>query len=359
MKLEKFNAFNSNKKILKYYSFDWDDNILSMPTVIHCEKLINNEWIIEDVSTSKFANLRKNNFILDDVEYRIVNNNIVEAFSEFRDDGIRGSNAFVDDVRCAINSQSFSPGWNDFLECLISGSIFSIITARGHESESIKKGVEYIIDNYLIESQQLEMFYHLKRYRYLFGPLDENDKYDNILNTKPSENILFINYLNNCDFIGVSSPSRTQEGVALNPETSKENALTLFIERVDTYASSIGYEAKIGFSDDDIKNIQHMENLFKNIHKEKFPNVLEFTLKNSNNPNDVKKTIFKKTTESSTPGMEGSTISMQDGNKIDNLFNPNIDTDPNISKMNKHIKNLTKISKKLQDDIKRNKKSQN
>lgn len=359
MKIEKFESFNNDKKTLKYYSFDWDDNILSMPTVIHCEKMINSTWIKEDVSTSKFALLRQNNFILDNIQYRIVNDDFREAFSEFRDDGIRGDNAFVEDVKQAINSNRFSAGWNDFLECLISGSIFSIITARGHESNSIKKGVEYIIDNFLTKYQQLEMFDHLKRYRYLFGSLDEGDKYEKILNTKPSENILFIKYLNNCDFIGVSSPSRTIENVAINPEKAKEESLTLFIEKIDNYANSIGYDAKIGFSDDDEKNIEHIENLFKNIHNEKFPNVLEFTLKNSNNPSDVKKTIFKKSNESSTPGMEASTISMQDGNKIDNLFNPNIDIEPNVAKMNKHLNNLGKISKKLQDDINRNKKSQN
>ena len=47
MKIFKLNEFlNENKDDeLSYSSYDWDDNVLFMQTVIHMEKLINNEWI--------------------------------------------------------------------------------------------------------------------------------------------------------------------------------------------------------------------------------------------------------------------------------------------------------------------------
>ena len=41
------------------YSFDWDDNILNMPTHIHLEKMVGDEWIPVDVSTSEFAEMRQ------------------------------------------------------------------------------------------------------------------------------------------------------------------------------------------------------------------------------------------------------------------------------------------------------------
>ena len=38
--IKKFNQFleNNNSGHLLYYAFDWDDNILNMPTVIHMDK---------------------------------------------------------------------------------------------------------------------------------------------------------------------------------------------------------------------------------------------------------------------------------------------------------------------------------
>ena len=41
---------------LKYYIFDWDDNILHMPTYIHLErKLANGTWVPHLVSTALFS----------------------------------------------------------------------------------------------------------------------------------------------------------------------------------------------------------------------------------------------------------------------------------------------------------------
>ena len=54
----KFSNFFENKKVdleLHYFAFDIDDNLFHMPTVIHMEKKVNNEWIPIDVSTSEFG----------------------------------------------------------------------------------------------------------------------------------------------------------------------------------------------------------------------------------------------------------------------------------------------------------------
>ncbi len=50
--IKKFNQFikeSSQDGVLLYYAFDWDDNILSMPTVIHLEKKDGDSWIPVDV----------------------------------------------------------------------------------------------------------------------------------------------------------------------------------------------------------------------------------------------------------------------------------------------------------------------
>jgi hypothetical protein len=79
--ISNFNEFlneNSSEKILLFYSFDWDDNILHMPTVIHMQKNVNGVWRNIDVSTSDFAKVRS------DENYRILDNDPDKAFSEFR-----------------------------------------------------------------------------------------------------------------------------------------------------------------------------------------------------------------------------------------------------------------------------------
>jgi len=43
---------------LKYYMFDYDDNILILPTNIHLEHKVNNKWIKTQVSSAEFREIR-------------------------------------------------------------------------------------------------------------------------------------------------------------------------------------------------------------------------------------------------------------------------------------------------------------
>ena len=232
------------------------------------------------------------------------------AFCEFRDSGPRGKDAFIIDVKDAINASKFGPAWDDFMECLINGALFAIITARGHESDSMRSGVEYIIDNVLSNEQKQEMYNQLLKFAYKFKDT-EVDSYDRILRGVASDNPLFKIYLDNCDFVGISSPSRG--GSPDNPEKAKEDALLDFKSKVNNFAGMLGVSAKIGFSDDDVKNVNHIEELAKTLHSERFPNIIEFVVKNTNVPNNVTKTIrrfesFSKFVESQDP-LASSTLS--------------------------------------------------
>src|SRR5690606_35019183 len=130
------------------------------------------------------------------------------------------------------------PSWEDFIECLINGSLFSIITARGHESNTMRLGIEWIIDNVMSNDDLYEMYNNLLKFTYLFK---EEDSFDRILRGKPSDNKLFKLYLDNCDFVGVSAPSRG--GSPANPEVAKEEALMDFKGKIDKFAKSIGVKA--------------------------------------------------------------------------------------------------------------------
>ena len=65
------------------YSFDWDDNILFMPTQIHLEKKVGSKWVPVSISTEEFRDVR--NDIGD--KYRYVDNSIIKSFQDFRNFG--------------------------------------------------------------------------------------------------------------------------------------------------------------------------------------------------------------------------------------------------------------------------------
>ena len=275
-------------KTLLYYAFDWDDNILNMTTVIHMEHLIDGEWIPEDVSTSKFAEVRG-----DKKNWRILGGDTELAFSEFRDNGPRGEVAFLEDVKESISNGRFAPSWPKFIKCLTNGAIFAIITARGHEPEGMRKGIEYIIDNILVNKESKipnfsladEMYNNLLKFASLFK---NGKKYDRILIGVPSENELVKDYLSLCHLVGVSAPSRG--GSPANPEASKEEALIDLIKDANNYASSIGYTAKVGFSDDDPGNVKHVIHALSKDdlnHEKLWPFVSKIVVIDTHIPHDV------------------------------------------------------------------------
>ena len=78
-------ADNPERKVLdrdfKYYIFDWDNNILHMPTQIHLERRrADGTWEPLSVSTSAFAVLRS-----DRENYRPPNGDWEQSFADFRD----------------------------------------------------------------------------------------------------------------------------------------------------------------------------------------------------------------------------------------------------------------------------------
>ena len=351
MDIIKFNKFNEglSSDYLLYYAFDWDDNLLNMTTVVHLEQLVNGEWKPIDISTSEFAKVRN------DKNYRLLDNNADKAFSEFRDFGPRGQDAFLIDVKDAISKGRFGPAWDDFIECLTSGSLFAIITARGHESDTIRKGIEWIMDNVLTREQQDQMYNNLLKFAYLYKAKGE---FDRILKGKPSQSPLIGLYLDECDLVGVSSPSRG--GNPSNPEKAKEEALLEFKDKVNKFASNLGIKAKIGFSDDDVKNVKHIEDLVDSLSNERFPEIIQFTVKNTKDP----KKILTKTRNmfeaagtgfgsggSTTPaGLESSVLTCtQFGNMTANLYPTDKDTrqDDYHNQMLRKTKYVSKMSKDI------------
>jgi len=350
--IKRFNQYISENKDsdhLLYYAFDWDDNILNMTTVIHMDKKVNGEWVPTDVSTAEFAEVRG-----DKENWRVLNNNPEAAFSDFRDNGPKGINAFLDDVKKSISMKRFGPAWNDFMECLSNGCIFAIITARGHESEGMRLGIDWIIDNILTEEQLYSMYNNLLKFAYIFN-IDSGEQ-PRILKGQPSKNELVKMYLDSCDFVGVSSPSRG--GSPSNPEKAKEEALLEFKSKVNKFAEQVGMSAKIGFSDDDLKNVKHIEDLVDGLHNERFPNIKEIVVKGTKDPLNITKKVRTFETQSSFGGGAGDPMSssimpftnfntLATGELSNNLLQGGAENNPFRDRLKAQTRFLTKTTKEI------------
>jgi hypothetical protein len=234
----------------KYYAFDWDDNIVSMPTKIILKDEDGDEV---GMSTEDFATYReeigKEPFDFD--------GHTIVGFGEepFRYFGVKGDRQFIIDSMLAKPG----PAWPDFIEAINNGSIFSIVTARGHTPSVLKEACyNYIISN-LNGIDSNELVKNLEKYRDL---ADE----DNV-----SKREMIREYLDLCKFY----PVTYGEGSATNPEEGKIKALDEFSEYVLKMSQYIQKHAflknkinnyfvpKIGFSDDDLKNVDVVKKHFE------------------------------------------------------------------------------------------------
>ena len=238
----------------KYYAFDWDDNIMFMPTSII---LLSDKDDEVPMSTEDFAEHR-HQIGKEPFNYKgtVIVDFAPNPFRNFRSEG---------DKRFVLDSMLAQPGpsWNDFVECINGGSIFAIITARGHNPKTLREAVyNLIMGNHLgINSKTLST--NLKRYRNLGGDVNVEGKPITTL-TKNELN----EYLNLCRF----EPVTFGDGDASNPEEGKIKAMRNFISYCKEMAQEIGEKAFfkndivnneiepiIGFSDDDERNIEKMK----------------------------------------------------------------------------------------------------
>ena len=219
----------------KYYAFDWDDNLMYMPTKLFLKAKDGSEV---PMTTGDFAEWRdkigKEDF---DYEGKTI---VGYAENPFRMFGVEGDEQFLEDIKTAPLATDRS--WNKFVEAINGGSYFAIITARGHNPLTLENGVKELIK--------------IGR-----GGLDKNKliksliAYEKITNAnfkadKESKKELLLNYFNNCQF----SPVSYGEASASNPEQAKVKALEEFESKIKEINPEGEFE--LGFSDDDLKNVE-------------------------------------------------------------------------------------------------------
>jgi len=236
---------------MKYYAFDWDDNLMYMPTKII---LINSDNEEVGMSTHDFAKYRSK---IGEEEFKYEGHVIVGfAKDPFREFGIEGDDKFLIDSLMAETG----PSWNDFVECINNGSIFAIITARGHNPNTLKESCFNLIISSKGGIDFNECLKNLRKYRDL---ADFEDLTDMEVITE---------YLDLCKFY----PVTYGQGSAASPEELKVTALNEFIRYVKDLSEELGKKAflkkkvknyflpsvEIGFSDDDPKNIETIKKHF-------------------------------------------------------------------------------------------------
>lgn len=256
---------------LKYYIFDWDDNILHMPTSIHLERrTADGLWAPHSVSTAVFSVIRS-----DTANYRPPGGSWEHAFREFRDFDVESENVFLRDTRTAIDrivsgAEKAAPSFEKFRTTLIEGRLFAIVTARGHSPTVIRQGVEYFINTVLTDAERQSMLANLRGYIACFDPRQPiNDDQD-----------VRRYYLDHNKYHGVMSADFRDRmgqmaGASPNTEAGKQFAIKDFVEHVIQIAHLRGLEKPIsvGFSDDDEGNVIAVENYVRTALSNEFPNI--------------------------------------------------------------------------------------
>ena len=236
---------------LKYYAFDWDDNLMFMPTKIIVESSDGDEV---GMSTEDFATYRS---MIGKEPFDYKGKSIVGFSSDpFRNFGTKGDKKFLLDSMKA----KAGPAWADFVEAVNNGSIFSIITARGHNPATLKEAVyNMIVSNHRGLNKDL-LIKNLVKFR------------DFADDEKVGKQDLIREYMDLLKFYPVTYG---QEDSASSPEELKVVAMKDFISYVKEQSAKLGTKVflkngiknkfipQIGFSDDDIKNVKVMKKEFE------------------------------------------------------------------------------------------------
>lgn len=254
---------------LKYYIFDWDHNILNMPTKIHLDKITDGKRIPIDIDAydynivRKYINTKKK---YDNSLWKLRNDNQEETFIDFSDIGENGEDVFINDSIYAIKNEDFGPVWDVFINCLVGGHVFMIITARGHEPQNIEKVIRYIIYEYLTDKQRSIMKRNLS---------DFNSLFDNNKDKCSDFDYCIDKYLSKCDMLGVKSDYFKNKfnirSTTIYPEKYKIKAVEYFIKKVYDFGKIVDKSVKVGFSDDDITTSQKVFNFMKDNISTNYP----------------------------------------------------------------------------------------
>ena len=263
----------------KYYIFDWDDNILHMPTKIRLEhKGEDGVWRPVEVSTSTFAMIRA------DVEhYRApTDGGWRAAFRNFEDEP--GKDRFMEDTIAALekveHGEKPGPSYNALKKTLREGRLFSIVTARGHSPETIEKAVRVFIRYALSEQDRQEMMSNLRGYRQWLDKVEEfgsdAEELDYYLGMCRYSAVTYDGFKERMANDPIYKEKLAAATTASKPELAKEFAIRDFVEHIFHMLRRCGglnRSVSIGFSDDDRGNVKSVSRYIKSELAKRFDGI--------------------------------------------------------------------------------------
>ena len=246
----------------KYYIFDWDDNILHMPTKIRMEhRREDGSWEPVELSTAAFAVVRT------DVEhYRPpVDGGWKAAFRNFADEP--GTTHFIEDTVTALekieHGERPGPSYNALKKTLREGRLFAIVTARGHSPATIQKAVRVFIRYALSEAEREEMLANLRGYRRFFDKVEtfgtDVEELDYYLNSCRYAAVTYSGFEEKMQADPIYHEKLATATTAAKPELAKEFAIRDFVEHIFHMLrrrGKLNRFVSIGFSDDDRGNVK-------------------------------------------------------------------------------------------------------
>ena len=264
----------------KYYIFDWDDNILHMPTKIKLEhRGDDGEWRPVEVSTSTFALVRA-----DEEHYRPPKGGWAEAFSNFEDHPDRDN--FMEDTIAALerieHGEKPGPSFQAMKKTLREGRIFAIVTARGHSPETIEKAVRVFIKYALSEEERQEMMSNLRGYRsWLDGVGDgefgtDAEELDYYLGMCRYSAVTYSGFKERMANDPIYKEKLAVATTAAKPELAKEFAIRDFVEHVFHMLrrnGGLNRPVAIGFSDDDKGNVKSVSRFIQSELSRRFDGI--------------------------------------------------------------------------------------
>ncbi len=241
----------------RIYVFDWDDNIIHMPTTMKMEQLVDDVWVSVDISTRNYAEIRN------DPNYRYPIN-ITDPYLNFSND-----QQFIKDLEKALDDKTYGPSFLKFKECLMYGHNFSIITARGQSINVIMAGIIMLIGKSFSAE---EMSFMINNIGCVSSYLSKQ-----VISPVTSPEMSF--------------PQFNDPLLKDTVESRKVIALDSYIDTIVLGDNHYTGKFSVGFSDDDQKNVNTIREFIKKTLKLKHPE-LHFVVYDTSNPEEIIKILL-------------------------------------------------------------------
>lgn len=240
---------------LKYCIFDWDDNVVHMPTKIWMQDASGTPL---PLSTAEFARRRG------EAGLGLLRGDAKEAFREFGD--THGD--FKGDLEVALKGHGWQgPAFGTFKQAVLQGQLFAIVTARGQCEATLRKGVEHLINAMLSGEERQTMICSLR---------DRGI----VAQEEVSDDAALQRFLSLCHFVGVTSPEFLKSvGRPISSEEGKKLAIRTFVQHIlDKYGTAVAGDSRhtrisFGMSDDDAGNVHAIEAFMRDELSVAYPRV--------------------------------------------------------------------------------------